>query len=78
MAKCDICGKCCNAQELYSLYERYRFDDVVDVCKQCKKFCDEKKSLFIEQIEIKMRDAISERKFGYCVETMSWWRRLFA
>jgi hypothetical protein len=79
MAKCDLCGKFCEGRELEELVSRYKIDNVSDVCKECKEFCNETKDKIVANIEVQMRAAISTRLYEKCGDVNKpWWRKIFA
>lgn len=62
MAKCDLCGSDCKAQELVTLMDQYQAAGVRDVCPACERLANKLKSDMLAEIGPRMRAAISERK----------------
>ena len=79
MANCDLCGEFCEARLLEELVDRYKIDNVSDVCPKCKEFCNKTKAKIVADIEVQMRSAISTRLFEKRGDVNKpWWRKLFA
>ncbi len=72
MAKCDLCGASCTAQELATLLAQYQAAGVSDVCPTCRRWADKTKGDMIGEIPGRMREAVAARKG---LPPDPWWRR---
>lgn len=78
MAKCDLCGGHCRANDLVQLRDQYQAAGVVDICPACEKWANKQKSDMLDEIPPRMRAAIADKN-GKQPEAprAPWWRRAF-
>lgn len=78
MAKCDLCGGHCRANDLVQLRDQYQAAGVVDICPACEKWANKQKSDMLGEIPRRMRDTIAAKKGVPQQEpARPWWRKLF-
>lgn len=78
MAKCDLCGGHCRANDLAQLLDQYQAAGVVDICPSCTKWTNKQKSDMLDEIAPRMRAAIAARKGAQPQAPRApWWRRVF-
>lgn len=72
MAKCDLCGGDCCAQDMAQLLAQYQAAGVRDVCPACRRWADKMKSDLLGTIAPQMRAAVEAKKGA---PPTPWWRR---
>lgn len=77
MAKCDLCGKDCQAHQMTQLLDDYQVPGVVDLCPACSKWANELKSEMLLGIAPRMRAAIAQRQ-EQSPRPMTPWQRVYA
>ena len=61
MAKCDLCGEQCSAQDMQQLLDSYRIPGVVDICPDCTSWANKYKSDLLLKIPDQMKEAIEQK-----------------
>jgi coenzyme F420-reducing hydrogenase beta subunit len=62
MAKCDLCGKTCSAQDMEQLRNIFQVDGIVDLCPSCVKSVNKIKDDYLDKMGSHVRDEIRKRK----------------
>lgn len=78
MARCDLCGKACEASRMQQLHREYQVDGIVDLCPECTAWANRTKSRLLKQNTSMLRTLIAFRRTSHDRPRRGWVARLMA